>query len=350
MRFHDFHSKTARKILVHQNEIITASWDATISVVDYFTLRQRLKLTHKGMGRSPYVAVSGSGEHFVTFSYDSDIKPEFLTNSIKIWSAKTGELEKEINNTGEHQTTIRSGACIVYGKLLYAISDSGYLSVFNFRSSRLVKRIFLKENLRSICIHASRKLLFVAGMSGNVYVCSLSPIELVDTIKCHSTDISTVRIHPGKEDMIITTSYDGTVKFWKLPYFNCEAVISCATSQLWTQAIRKDILFAGSDEGEIWIYDIGDLKNCKFKGKLTVYNDSFVVSPVDSNLFFTNDISNLEILDKETGKPITGKQAEYLLNASNSESVLQDVFKSEEELMEINNPSRKMMLQLPGNT
>jgi WD40 repeat protein len=217
MRFHDFHSKTARKILVHQNEIITASWDATISVVDYATLRQRLKLTHNGMGRSPYVAVSGSGEHFVTFSYDSDIRPEYLTNSVKIWSAKTGELEKEINNTGEHQTTIRSGACLVHGKYLYVISDSG------------------------------------------------------------------------------------------------------------------------------------DLKKCKFKGKLTVYHDSFVVSPVDSNLFFTNDISNLEILDKETGKPMTGKQAEYLLNAFNCESVLQDVFKSEDELMEINKPSPQLMLQLPNN-
>ncbi|MCK9205064.1 MAG: hypothetical protein M0P58_11620 [Bacteroidales bacterium] len=346
LRLNDLHSKTVRKILVYKNEIITASRDETVRVVCYHTLKQRMVLSAFNMGRCPYVAVSDKEGFIISISYDSDIKPKCKSNSVKIWSLKQGTLEGVINNTGEHLSSLRSGACMTYDKYLYVISDSGYLSLYLLGSFRLIKTILLSHDLRAMCIHPSRNLILVGDIEGTVFICSLLPTVVMFSVKCHKTDISTIRIHPDREDIVITTSFDGAIRFWKFPSFNCEAVINCDSGKIWTQTMRKDILFAGADDGNIWFYNINDLNNCILNGKLILNEDSFVVCPIDSNSFFTNDISNFDLLQKDTGEPVTGKYAEYQVNLCNRESLLHQVFWTQDDVQEFLYPSIQMKPQL----
>jgi len=347
LRYHDFHSKTVRKILVYNNEIITASWDGTIRVVDYHTLKERLMLGDPEMGRSPCVSVSPSGEHLVSFSYDSDIKPEYTSNRVRLWQLNNGHLKRIFHNTGEHMSYRRSGYCLIHENNLYVISNSGYLNVYQLGTGMLVSSIFLSLNLRAMCLHPSRNLIFIGNEAGEIHVCRLIPTLSLYTIKAHRYDISEFRVHPEREDILITIAFDGKVKFWKLPSFSCECEISCDYSMLWTQTMKKDIFFTGSDEGEIWIFDVHDLPNVRLKGKMKVYNDFFVVYANDSRFFYTNDISKLELLNKDNNEPVNGKQAEYLLNSFNKEWVLHDVFRSDIELKAERPCLEKLMPQLP---
>jgi hypothetical protein len=89
--------------------------------------------------------------------------------------------------------------------------------------------------------------------------------------------------------------------------------------------------------------------NCRLKGTLEVYNDFYLVKPVDSTFFYTNNITYLDLLDKNSGAPVPRKQAEYLLNSCNRESVLHEVFRTSDEIKEFSNPSLQMKLQLPSS-
>jgi WD40 repeat protein len=332
---------------MHNNEIITAGWDGTVRVVNFNTLIQRMILSNEYMGRSPHVTVSDSGNHIISFSYDSDIRPECRANSVKIWNMKNGRLKWVINNTGEHRSLRRSGACLTHNDLLYVISDSGYLSVFEVKSNTLIKRVFLSLNLRTMCIHEGRNLVFAGDDSGTVFICRLGSIDLLRTLTCHRTEISEMRIHETNSDIVVTTGFDGAIKFWELPCFSCIGSISGNLGRLWTHDMRKDILFAGSDEGDIFVFDTQDMDNCRLKGTLDVYNNFYIVKPVDSNLFYTNNITYLDLIDKNTGKPMTGKESQYLLNSCNRESVLHEMFRTRNEIKEFSTPSLKMKLQLP---
>jgi hypothetical protein len=54
----------------------------------------------------------------------------------------------------------------------------------------------------------------------------------------------------------------------------------------------------------------------------------------------------MEVLQKGTGEIITGKHAEYMLNAFNKESVLGNVFRSDDELRQQKLLPGKPTLQL----
>jgi len=347
IRYYDFHKQTVRMILVHNNEIITASWDGTVRVVDYFTLKERLRLSDPEMGRSPCATVRESGDSLIAFCYDSDKKPECRSNKVRLWSLSEGLLKMIYHETGEHRASMRSGYCLNHGSNLYVISNSGYLNVFRLGSGRMVSSTFLALNLRAMCIHPSRKLIIVGDETGMIYVCRLDPVFILFSIKGHHFDISEIRMHDSREDIIITIAFDGRIKFWKLPSFTCECEIVCGNSMLWTQTMRKDLVFAGSDEGDIWIWDIHDLPNYRLKGRMRVFSDSILVRQDDSKYFYSNDISNLELLEKDKQEPISGKPAEYLLHSFNKESVLNEVFRSDQELKEQKPNAEKLVAQLP---
>ena len=83
-----------------------------------------------------------------------------------------------------------------------------------------------------------------------------------------------------------------------------------------------------------------ELKNIKYKTMLLNGN------PLKETKS-SNDISNLELLEKDKQEPISGKPAEYLLHSFNKESVLNEVFRSDQELKEQKPNAEKLVAQLP---
>ena len=325
-RFHDQHGRTIRKVGVFRNEIITASWDASVRVVDFNSLAPRLFLTDDLMGRTPFFFVSEEENAVYVFCYDSDKDVECLSNRIRKWSLETGELLGITGDTGNHISFLSSGSTLVHENRLYVVSDSGYLTIHDPVSMQIIDRLFINENLRTFCCVPAFGLLAIADLNGYVHLFDIRRNCLVGEYRCHFSDISSIKAHPSKPDVIITSSFDGTVKFWELPDFRQTVHADTGGQHLWTFTLKDDLLITGGDNGDIWVFDTSDPEACSLRGIMNVLHDSIAVSKEGSKKFFTNDISNFELINDKTNQPATGKQAEYLLNLCNSESVIRDVF------------------------
>ncbi|MBK7173745.1 MAG: PQQ-binding-like beta-propeller repeat protein [Bacteroidales bacterium] len=351
MRYHNFHSKTVRHVYVHNNEIISASWDGTIRVVDFYTLKQRLVLTDAGMGRSPQSATAriGNKDYVFGVSYDSDLNPLCRSNSVRKWDLKDGTVEGVITQTGEHLSTLSSAECVVYNGYLYTISDSGYLTVFDAESGEWLKESFIPRCLRSLIVVKEHNCLLVTDQDGYIHRYDLELMEFTYYLQCHLSDVTSIVQFPLQPDIVASSSFDGSVKIMSLPYLEELSAITTKNS-LWSCILKKNILLAGGYEDEILIYDASDPKNCILLGKMCVFDDSYAVCPENSRQFFTDCIDNFEVISLETAEPITGKNSEYLLNTSNSQTILYDMFGLPDESFNLIGQSKNFFAQLPGSS
>jgi WD40 repeat protein len=149
-RWFEHHKTTIRKIKYFRGEILTSSWDGSVRATHYHTLKERLVMTEKNMGRCPYFNISPDGKYLYSFSYDSDVVPFGLMNTVRKWSLKTGKLVSELAASGEQKGSARSGTIIIHNGLLYVCGDSGYFRIFDAATERLIKEINEDANFRSM--------------------------------------------------------------------------------------------------------------------------------------------------------------------------------------------------------
>ncbi|MBK6965744.1 MAG: WD40 repeat domain-containing protein [Bacteroidales bacterium] len=152
LREHKLHKRTVRNLAVHNNEIISAGWDGTVRLVNYYSLQERLCLTEAKMGRSPHAVVSSDGESVYAFSYDSDLDPLCNQNIVRKWDIRDGRLQGIITETGVHSEVLRSGMSLEYNDILFVISNSGYLTIYRTSDLSLIASLFITKNLRTFCL------------------------------------------------------------------------------------------------------------------------------------------------------------------------------------------------------
>jgi WD40 repeat protein len=324
------HTATVRKIRIFNNEIITSSWDSTVRVTNYLSMKQRLKLTDRTMGRCPFFNISPDGKYLFSFTYDSDVVPLGVANTVRKWSFESGNLLRVVSASTDYKNERRSGSIIMYADKLYVCCDNGYFRIFKMQSGRLIKQINTEADFRSMTSLFHYHYLLASDWDGYVHFFNLKYNRIDFKIKCHNTDILCIRVHPKRPDIIITSSMDGVIKFWKMPGFELIKSIEIDHSDLWSMVFINDRLAIGNADGEICIYDIRDIDNIQFKGRLVLAERSYVVQAIGTKMFFTNDLSKMEVYrDKEADK-IEGKESLHLLSQSNNIMVLRELFGMED--------------------
>ncbi len=333
LRWFDHHGTTVRSIKVFNNEIITASWDGKVCVTNFDSLKPRLILTEKEMGRCPYFTISPEKDFVYTYSYDSDKNPDQFSNTVRKWSLVDGKLKKLIQLPGRHLSFLRSGSCEVCGNRLYVVSDTGHFHVFDSDSANLKTERFFNEELRALCLLTAYNMVALAGCNGNIYLCDLSGEKYLKKIKGHQYEISDLFIHPDKPEILMSISFDGTLKIWKLPELELLESIYVNGINLWTVDVVNDLLIVGGEDRDIWIYDIKDLSEIKTKGRLIISDENYAFMPTETNDFYASDLSMMQVKNKEKNMLFDGQTAEYLLNAACNFNLFKNLFISESNVL-----------------
>lgn len=343
LRFFDFHGSTVRHIDVTKNgeEIVTASWDGSACLTSYYDLKLRLRLTTRDSGRSPHAAVSDG--YIFTYTYDSDKNVERISNTVRQYCLASGTLENTFMLNGSHLGTRRCGSCIEHNGLLFAVSDTGYLEVYNIKTGELLVHNVFKDLLQTICIFPEYNMLVCAGDEGFLYLVEASSGRIITKkIGVHLYYISQLIRHPSKTNVFFSVSWDGTCKawrlsveksIWKLPTLELIGTANVkGETSLWSATIINDLLVCGGERSDIQIFDIQNMAEPIFKGKLVLSADSFALLS-DSNTFYTNDLSTkmVQVTNKDKSPINDSKLAEYVLRANNNFKFFKDLFSSEDK-------------------
>lgn len=330
LRWFDHHETTVRSIQVCNHEVITSSWDGTVCITDFDTLKKRMVFTEKGMGRCPIAAISHDHESFYSYSYDSDKNPYLTANTVREWSLVNGRLKKTLQLPGTHlRSDGRFGACKVFDNRLFVVSDTGHLHIYNCNTGVLLTEYFYSDQLQSMSLFPTFNLLAIGGSEGNLYLHDLNGNKLQSKIKAHSHDISYMLVHPDRLDIMISVSFDGTMKIWKLPNLELLESVSVNGDRLWNVTATNDLLIAGGEAELTCIYDIKNLPQVLLRGKFIFSDQAFVFVPAGLRSFYSNDPSIIQIRRDDDGTLLEGQMAEYLLNTACDLKILKDLFSSE---------------------
>ena len=199
-----------------------------------------------------------------------------------------------------------------------------------------------------MCLIPAFNLIIASDTVGSVYLYNLFTDRFFSYYRIHQDDITCIKVHPAKPDILFTCSYDGYVKIWKMPDLHFIKAIQIDRHELWTFTFIKDLLVVGSTSGYIYFYDISNLSTAYLKAKLFLSVNAYSLFLTDSKKYYTNDTSIFTISRKQDNEIINGKQAAYLLNLFNSKSVLSGLFGEENESSESRKNHIEVIRQIPG--
>ncbi len=326
LRWFDNHGTSVRSIKVSNNEIVTGSWDGSVGVTCFESLKLRMKLTEKTMGRCPDAVTSPENDFVYSYSYDSDKDPMCKSNTVRQWKIADGKLGNVLHLPGEHLKSRRCGSCEVYDNHLYVASDTGYLNLYDCGNWNLIAEEFCSELLAAMCILPSLNLLAVGSSNGSIFLCDLGSLKIRSRIKAHSGALNQLLLHPGNPEIMISASFDGMVKMWHLPDLELLGSINTNGENLWCVTIVNDMLITGGEGGDILIFDICNLNDIKLKGTLVISEKSYAYIPFEKKSFYASDLSIVSVKRDIDGIVITDQYSEYLLNSSCDFSTFRELF------------------------
>ncbi len=337
MRHIKSHSHTVRRVKVVNEEIITASWDGSVRITNYYTLEERLKLKDLKMGRCPDFTLTSEGSFLFSFSYDHDVDPASAYNNVRQWCLKTGKLHHIFTASPSKTGTISSGSSICYNNRLYVVSDSGFYRVFSLETRSLIAELRFIKDFRTMIGLPHYNCMLACDWEGSIYLLNMLTHQPEMKIKAHSHDIYCLREHPLRKGHIFTSDKYGRVKIWKMPGLRYVNTIDTGMVEVWSMDFLNNRLLAGGSGGKIMVYDISDLNRIKYIGSVVIGDDSFVARKEGSNRYFTNDARMIEILNLADNSIMEGKEAEYLAGECNSLTVLRELFGIEDHANELLN-------------
>lgn len=320
------HTATVRKIRIFNGDIYTSSWDGSVRATNYHTLEEKLRLTDRNMGRCPFFNISPDGKYLYSFTYDSDVIPMGVANSVRKWCLKSGTMESLVSASAEQKSYRKSGSVIFYRNRLYVGCDSGYLRIFDQRSGRLIKEILSEADFRSMTALFHFNYLLASDWNGYIHFLNIKTNKIDYVLKAHNTDILSMRVDPRNRNILFTSSSDGIIRVWGLPGFDLQKTILTGHTDLWSMVFINDCLLIGNIDGEIRVYDIHDLNDINFKGRIVISDQSFVTQSKNSKMFFTNDISVMEAYREKEEKSFSPQESEILLDQGNNLKVMQELF------------------------
>lgn len=325
-RIFNNHNTTVRKIAVLKNRIITASWDGTICLSDYYTLKPQMILSDKHMGRCPYFNITADQRFLLSFTYDSDKIPGETGNVLRKWSLKTGKVLQKAPASHEMYSSCKSGSILIHKNRIYTCSDSGYFKVFDSRRYDTILQVKNNINFRTMTAFFDYNYILASDWNGNMHFFNIRSNRFERQVKCHTGDLYCIRRHPGNPEVVITASSNGTVKFWQLPAFVEISSILTGSIDLWSMVFINGHLVMGNINGNILVYEISDPENVVYKGSMALSGNRFVAFPALAGSFYTNDLSSLELHRKSGDRMVDPRESEYILGKLNNIKALKELF------------------------
>jgi WD40 repeat protein len=347
LRWFNHHGTTVRSVQVCDHEIITTSWDGTVCITGFDILEKRMVLTERDMGRCPFATISPDKKSLFSYSYDSDKNPHFPSNTVREWSLVDGRLKRTFPLSGTHLSPDgRFGACKVFDNRLFVVSDTGHFYIYDSITGTLLSEYVYYDQLQSLCLFPYFNQLVIGGGEGNIYLHDLDGHKILCRRKAHKYSIPQLLVHPDKPEIMISVSFDGIMKIWKLPELELLESVEVSRDRLWNVTAVNDLLITGGDEEVTSIYDIKSLPQVILKGKLILSDESYAFIPGNSRNFFTNNPSIMQVRRDCDGTLPDGRLAEYLINSACDLKALRDMFSAENNDQSMSGISRKGFYQI----
>ncbi|MCB9246578.1 MAG: WD40 repeat domain-containing protein [Flavobacteriales bacterium] len=136
---------------------------------------------------------------------------------IKMWDYRSGMIVKEVN---AHELMINSLSVSRDGRYLVSVDDMGYCKLLNAYTLEEIWTYRHKtEFIGEADINSDGTLIALCGGDEFVYVLSVKERNLIQKLKRHKGNVTSVRFHP-ENDILMSAGRDSMVYTWNLPDFS----------------------------------------------------------------------------------------------------------------------------------
>ncbi|WRH67182.1 MAG: WD40 repeat domain-containing protein [Planktothrix sp. GU0601_MAG3] len=211
------------------------------------------------------LAISPDGNLIISASWD---------NEIKLWNPKTGQL---INTLKGHSDDIKTIAISPDGKLLASGSTDKKICLWNLSDGKLIKTLDNKDWVKSIAFSPDSQVLAAGGENGNIKIWSLID-EGNYILMQHSGAIQSLAFSPDGQ-MLASGSADHTVKLWQFKTGKVLHTLNHHSAAVLSVVFNPqgDILASGSYDKTInlWNPNTGELLDNLSEHKNPVWSLAF---------------------------------------------------------------------------
>ena len=122
------------------------------------------------------------------------------------------------NNLGGHHTQVYLVKYSLSNQEFYSVSNDE-IKLWGGKNLNKALKTQAIKNITGISFEPDKELLLVSTKKGSLYLLNMNSLEIIKTFeKIHTEQISEIIALPYKEEkhIIVTCSYDKTIKFWNL--------------------------------------------------------------------------------------------------------------------------------------
>lgn len=184
-----------------------------IKIIDYASseLRQTIQ-AHEGIVFS--IAVSDGSKYLATSTEGSDVK---------IWDIASGNLVTSIEGYKKFVSSVALSPDA--GKLVLG-GSSNDIKVFDPATGRQIRTLQGRTSAATALAIVSKKRIVAGYADSSVKTWDLSSANVLKTFAPHKGAITSV-VAPDKDDVIVSSSVDKTVKIWNAKDFSVARTIDC---------------------------------------------------------------------------------------------------------------------------
>jgi Trypsin-like peptidase domain/WD domain, G-beta repeat len=251
-----------------QTKVITAGWDNTIKVWNAQTGQlEKTLVGHKSLVNS--IAISNDGTTLVSASDDT---------TLKVWNLQTGE---SIQTLTGHNDVVNSVVITADGKTAISASDDETIRIWNLATGKSELTLTGHEDwVNSVAVSADGQTIVSGSSDETVRVWDLGSGTLERTLEGHEDVVNSVAISPDGRT-IVSGSDDETVKVWQWQTFELKHTFASDSGWVNTVAISADgqKVISGSDDALIRIWSLAT-----YEPLAVLEGHEEMVSDVDLNL------------------------------------------------------------------
>jgi len=191
-------------------------------------------------------AIAVHNDRVVTGSYD---------NLIKVWSVETGACEATLDG---HTAWIRCLLMHAREPLLYSGSDDGLVKVWRVDSFKLVHDLRHESEpcggILALAIDYDREWLIAGSYCASIFVHDLRSYQLLHRLRGHRSAVRSLVVY---NSCLLSGSYDRTVKLWDLADAGAALGSLGTRGSVWVLAAHDGLLLGaiGDSSIKVWRMD-----------------------------------------------------------------------------------------------
>ena len=155
-----------------------------------------------------------SGVYTIKFlSNKKQLASGHVDSKIRIWDVATGKLLKTL---GDHVKNIFRLE-LIDSEQLASSSDHYTIVIWNLSTGQKVKTLLGHTGqIWGLVYYSQMNMLLSAGGDTTIRQWDMNDFNLKTTINAHESNIYGIYLIGHKEDIFVTCSIDGTIKYWRI--------------------------------------------------------------------------------------------------------------------------------------